>query len=196
MGQAPINRRDCIVEATIRLIAEYGFHGTSVAMIAAAAGVGTGTIYRYFRDKDALVVEIFRQVDAVFKRTLLQDYDERRSVRERFFHLCRGVFRYGIAKPFEFKFIEQYLYSPYGTDLRREKLFCARGENGDELPFSQVFESGKRQRLIKDLPQFALIALAIGPVIFLVKDCISGLVRAEDATIDAVLSACWDAVKR
>lgn len=196
MKQEVRGKRDVIVEAAIRLIAEFGFHGTSVAMIAEKAGVGAGTIYRYFQDKNALVTEIFKQVDADFKKALMQGYDESRAVRECFLHLCRGVFRYAMDKPFEFKFIEQYYYSPYGTDLRREKLFCTCNDGGGALPFSRVFEAGKRQRIIKDLPPFVLLALAIGPIIFLVKDCISGLVQPDAPTIDATLAACWDALKR
>ena len=196
MHLAPKNKRESIIHATIKLIAEYGFHGTPISMIAQEAGVGAGTIYRYFKDKDTLVLEIFQQVDAAFKETLLQDYDEKLLIRDRFLHLCRGVFQYAMDNPYEFKFIEQFYHSPYGTNLRREKLFCNCGDAGQELPFKPVFEFGQTQQVIKDLPLVALLALSIGPIIFLVKDSIAGLIRLEEATINDTLAACWDAVKR
>ncbi|MBQ4491867.1 MAG: helix-turn-helix transcriptional regulator, partial [Deltaproteobacteria bacterium] len=49
------DRRTSILEAALGLIAERGFHGTPAALIAERAGVGVGTIYRYFRDKDELI---------------------------------------------------------------------------------------------------------------------------------------------
>lgn len=191
----PGSKRDKIILATINLISEYGFHGTPISMIAQTAGVGAGTIYRYFKDKDTLVLEIFKQVNSGFKKTLLLGYDEGQPIRDRFLHLCRGIFQYGITNPYEFKFIEQFYNSPYGTTLRREKLFCNCGDTGQDLPLEQVFAAGQAQHVIKDLPLAALIALAIGPIVFLVKDSIVGLIQLDETTIDNTLAACWDAIK-
>jgi len=190
------DKRQNIIQATIKLIAEYGFHGTPISMIAKEAEVGAGTIYRYFKDKDSLVLEIFQQVDSGFKKALLAEYDVNRPIRDRFLHLCRGVFQYGIENPYEFKFIEQFYHSPYGTNLRREKQFCNCGDAGQALPFKQVFDFGQTQQVIKDLPLVALLALAMGPIVFLVKDSIAGLIQLEETTINDTLAACWDAVKR
>lgn len=190
------DKRQDIITATIRLIADYGFHGTPISMIAREAGVGAGTIYRYFKDKDSLFLETFQQVDGTFKRALTEGYEDGHPLRDRFLHLCRGVLRYGIERPAEFKFIEQYYHSPYGIDLRREKLFGACSEAGQGLPLKQVLDCGQQQGAIKELPFVVLLALSIGPIIFLVKDTIAGLISLDEATIDQTLAACWDAVKR
>ena len=190
----PGNKREQIINATIRLISEYGFHGTPISMIAQEAGVGAGTIYRYFKDKDTLVLEIFTQVNCAFKQTLLHGYDKGQPIRDRFLHLCRGIFQYSMKNPYEFKFIEQFYNSPYGTTLRREKIFCNCGDTGQELPLEQVFAAGQKLQVIKELPLAALIALAIGPIVFLVKDSIAGLIQLDESTIDNTLAACWDAI--
>ena len=195
MPLAAKDKRQDIIAATIRLISDYGFHGTPISMIAREAGVGAGTIYRYFKDKDSLFLETFQQVDGAFKRALLEEYEDGRPTRDRFLHLCRGVYLYGVKHPAEFKFIEQFYHSPYGTDLRREKLFCACGDAGQEHPFKQVFEGGQQQGVIKYLPLVSLLALSIGPVVFLVKDTIAGLICLDEAMINQTLVACWDAVK-
>ena len=62
--------RDRIVHAAHDLVAERGFAGCSVAAVAAAAQVATGSVYRHFPDKGALLAEVFRtatqrEVDAV-----------------------------------------------------------------------------------------------------------------------------------
>jgi len=189
------SKRELIIDATIRLISEYGFHGTPISMIAQEAGVGAGTIYRYFKDKNSLVLEIFKQVNSAFKRTLLHEYDVHQPIRDRFLHLCGGIFQYGIQNPYKFKFIEQFYNSPYGTSLRREKLFCNCGDTDQDLPLEQVFAAGQAQQVIKELPQAALIALAIGPIVFLVKDSIAGLIQLDQKTIDNTLAACWDAIQ-
>lgn len=196
MGPDAKDKRQNIIRATIKLIATYGFHGTPISMIAQEAGVGAGTIYRYFKDKDSLVLEIFQQVNGAFKAALLEEYDLHRPIRDRFLHLCHRVFQYGINNPYEFKFIEQFYNSPYGTNLRREKIFCNCGDAGQELPFKQVFDFGQTQQIIKALPFVALLALSMGPIVFLVKDSIAGLIQLDEATLNDTLAACWDAIRR
>jgi AcrR family transcriptional regulator len=192
----PIGKREHIIDATIKLISEYGFHGTPISLIAQEAGVGAGTIYRYFKDKDTMVLEIFKQLNGTFKKSLLHGYNENQPLRDRFLHLCREIFQYGITNPYQFKFMEQFYNSPYGTSLRREKLFCNCGDDGQKQPLEQVFAAGQAQQIIKELPLAALIALVIGPIIFLVKDSIAGLIQLDETTINSTLAACWDAVKQ
>lgn len=57
------DKRDEILRAALELIAEHGFHGAPMAMVAERAGVGAGTIYRYFEGKDALIAEIFAELE-------------------------------------------------------------------------------------------------------------------------------------
>ncbi|HLA27163.1 MAG TPA: helix-turn-helix domain-containing protein [Syntrophales bacterium] len=41
-----LDKRGEIIQAALELIAEQGFHGAPMALIADKAGVGAGTIYR------------------------------------------------------------------------------------------------------------------------------------------------------
>lgn len=50
-----------IVEAALRLFAERGFAATKLEDVAAAAGIGKGTIYLYFPTKDDLFRAVVRQ---------------------------------------------------------------------------------------------------------------------------------------
>jgi AcrR family transcriptional regulator len=58
------DKRKEILQAALKLIAEHGFHGAPMAMIADTAGVGTGTIYCHFKSKDALIQELFLELRA------------------------------------------------------------------------------------------------------------------------------------
>ena len=53
------SRREQILEASKHVFAKYGYRGTRVDDIAEQLGVGKGTIYRYFKDKKTLFVEVF-----------------------------------------------------------------------------------------------------------------------------------------
>ena len=57
-------RRQRIVEATLRLIADYGIIGTTTARIAAAVGMSEGTLYRLFGSKTGILTAT---LDAVYE---------------------------------------------------------------------------------------------------------------------------------
>ncbi|WP_280356725.1 TetR/AcrR family transcriptional regulator [Nocardia otitidiscaviarum] len=51
-----------IVRAAMKVLSEQGFAGLSMATVAAAAGVATGTVYKNFSGKAELVTAVFREV--------------------------------------------------------------------------------------------------------------------------------------
>lgn len=51
-------RRNQILDAAWECFAELGYNQTTMAAIAAAAGLSTGTLYLYFENKDALMMAI------------------------------------------------------------------------------------------------------------------------------------------
>lgn len=50
-----------IVEAAVALFAERGFEGTTARDVSARAGIGTGTLFSYVRDKRELLLLVFRE---------------------------------------------------------------------------------------------------------------------------------------
>ena len=152
-------KRSAILQATLELIAELGFHGTPTSMIAERAGVGVGTIYRYFKDKDELIHTLYDELEGKHKTYVMEGYTEDMPFRERFVHLCRNVYRYLLENRLEFCFLEQYFDSPYGVAKMRQKLDSA------SEPFHALLESGKNQQVIKDMPLKLLFSLIFGPVI-------------------------------
>ncbi|MFL6160452.1 MAG: TetR/AcrR family transcriptional regulator [Marmoricola sp.] len=61
---APAERRAQIVAVGSEVFIENGYQGTSLEDIAGSAGVTRPLIYRYFRDKDELYLEILRSARA------------------------------------------------------------------------------------------------------------------------------------
>jgi TetR/AcrR family transcriptional regulator, repressor of fatR-cypB operon len=186
-------KREDIMQAALELIAEQGFHGSPMAMIADRAGVGAGTIYRYFESKDALIAEIFSELERKIVDSLLQSYSLDRSLRDRFIYLSTMIIRYFMANAVHFRFIEQYMNSPYGVSLRREKLM---GKARDTDLFRNLLQEGIDRQALKDIPLPLHFALAFGPILCLLRDYILGFMKLDDALIQKVVEACWDGVRR
>lgn len=187
------DKRSNIVRAALELIAEHGFHGCPMTMIAERAGVGSGTIYRYFESKDELIVALYGEVERETINALKEEYSEEKPLKERFLHLGTMMMRFFIAHPLYFRYVEQYHNSPYGVSLCRERIM---GKSGEHDMMKAIFEQGITQRILKDFPIQILFAVAFGPIVYLIRDHILGLIVLDDGLIYRVIEASWDGIKR
>lgn len=185
-------KRDEIILAAMELIAEHGFHGAPMALVAERAGVAAGTIYRYFASKDDLIRATHAFLEGQLLAALTVDYPAERPIRERFLHIERRIIEYFIAAPMEFRFMEQFFNSPFGVAHRREKLF---GNKEKSLIF-KLFEEARTEGFVKDLPLPVLCALAFGPLVDVCRDHILEFITLDDALIEQIAAACWDGLKR
>lgn len=186
-----------IAKAALELIAEQGFHATPISQIAKQAGVGVGSIYRYFADKDELIHAIHARVEERMHQALAARITEDLTSRDLFMQLVKVLVGHLVVNPLEFKFLEQYFNSPYGVEKMREKFLddadaCLCSEQ--EKPFFTLLSEG-RGATIKDLPVPMIHSLAFGPIIFLVRNILSGFVELDDDLLQKFAEGCWDAIK-
>ena len=76
------DKREAILQATLELVAENGFHDAPCSLIALRAGVAAGTIYRYFESKEALIQELYTVLEGRLTLVLMEEIG-RASCRER-----------------------------------------------------------------------------------------------------------------
>ena len=79
------HKHDRILEAAVKVFARKGFHNSRIAEIAVEAGVASGTIYLYFRNKDDILISVFEesldQIIGEVERDLLGIPDPRDRLR-------------------------------------------------------------------------------------------------------------------
>lgn len=185
-------KREEIIQAAMSLMAEQGFHGSPMALIAERAGVGVGTIYRYFENRDVLIRALYKEKEERLKAFLLEQYPHGRPVRECFFHIGAGVITYFIHHPLEFQYSEQFHNSPYGVEHRRNKIF-ASSEKPDI--FIELYQRGIAQQVIRDLPVVTFFNLMFAPIAWSLRDHILGFVNLDAALSQKIIESCWDSVK-
>lgn len=187
------DKRDDIIRAALELIAKRGFHGAPMSDISKKAGVATGTIYRYFENKDVLIKELHQNLEEKIREHIQEGYPTCQPLRERFLFLLGELLRYFIKNPLHFRYMEQYFNSPYGISLHREKLISKHGNHDMVM---DIFDQGIEQRILKELPKSVLFSLAFGSMIVLMRDHILGFITLDDPLIKQVSEACWDAIKK
>lgn len=188
-----IDKREEIVRAALELIAENGFHGAPMAMIADHAHVGAGTIYRYFENKDVLISQLYRDLEERMYPMILVRYEPDKPIRERFLHLGTALLRYFIENSLDFRYLEQFHNSPYGVAFRRDKML---GKKEGCNVFRELFEDGISRQVLKDLPLMILFALAFGPLLAVARDHILGFITLDETMISRTIEACWDGIRR
>jgi AcrR family transcriptional regulator len=83
------DRRNSILSAATDVVAERGV-GASTAAIAAAAGVGEGSLFTYFKSKDELLNVLYREIRLDIANAMLSSFPRRLSVRHRLQHVWNG----------------------------------------------------------------------------------------------------------
>lgn len=183
---------DIILEAALHLFAENGFHSSPMSRLAALAGVGVGSIYRYFKDKEQLVHAVFKHVDQALNTMLADCYDPDLSEKDQLIQMLTRLIYYLYSHPREFRFLEQYYHSPYGLEKKRTRLL---GEMENQVPAPmQKFFFGDLETSDKRLSWPVYQALIFGPACYLVRNSLAGLVTLEDDMVQSLARACWDAL--
>ena len=89
-----ISKKEEILEAASRVFAEKEFHEVLIDDVAAMAGVGKGTVYRYFRTKDELYFEALLQAFDDLSATLADAVAEETSPMLRLERIVRESLRF------------------------------------------------------------------------------------------------------
>lgn len=182
------DKRRIILDAALVAFAERGYHGTAVPEVAEVAGVGTGTLYRYFSSKEALVNEVYRDAKQRLRSALLDGAPElelRRAdtAQTWFAELWRRLGTFAKAQPEAFRFLEMQDHVAYLDHASREVELSV---------LAPLWMAGKKLRARADGATVdVLIALLWGAFVGLFKAQRLGYLRLDDKQLEQAGAACW-----
>jgi AcrR family transcriptional regulator len=113
---AAVDKREMILAAALGLFVAKGYDGTAVPEIAARAGVGTGTLYRYFPDKIGLVNALYRKWRSALDGLALAPMAPQLGAPEQFALYWRRVLEWYRAHRDPARFLELHAHEPYLDD--------------------------------------------------------------------------------
>ena len=126
-----MKKRDLIIESAIELFSSKGFQATSTTSITKNAGVGTGTLFLYFKSKDELINQIYLEIKAELARKILKGLDTSLPLKARLKLIWNLTTKWAIQHPRKFQFIMHFSNSPFINNITKEEAI------GD---FSFVFD--------------------------------------------------------
>lgn len=151
-----------IREQALDMIVAHGFDGLSMQKLAKAAGVSPATIYIYFKNRDDLIVSLYREEAQKMADLTLEGFDPQMSFAEGLRVQWINRARYCLANPKRAHFMEQIRHSPfYARENARKSLFA-------ETMCTFVESCIARGELIR-IPVEVYWAVAFAPLYQLVK---------------------------
>ena len=110
------------MEIAIGLFVSKGFQQTSMAHLSRSSGIAIGTIYHYFKGKDALIEQTYLYVTEKFGAFISFDSDELKlPLKERFRLVWMRSYSFFIEHPNFFFFKDTLTYSPLISQQLKEE---------------------------------------------------------------------------
>lgn len=183
------DKREVIFKATIELLASCGFHGFSIKQLAHKAGVATGTIYLYFKDRDTLIQELHLAIMKQFAQAMFQGHDPSHPLVQQQQQLCSNLWHFSINNPCILLSKAQFDHLPPDVlKSQREATWMLF------KPLSQLFDNGRREGCIKALPDDVLASLCFEPYMLLARQHVQGLIKIDTGCLASIIRASWDAI--
>ncbi len=182
-------KREAILNAALQLFTERGFHGTAMPLVAEQAGVGAGTIYRYFESKEALVNTLYQDWKdfqiAFIKDNVPTDIPLRERFRIHWNRLLEFATKYQVA----FSFLELHFHAPYLDEKSRAI------EQQGHIALVSFFQECLQQQVVKKLAPELLGSIVWGIYISVVKAGSAECFKITQAEIDQIEACCWEAIR-
>lgn len=181
-----MNKREDILNASLKLLVEHGEQASSMKWIAQEANCGIGTMYNYFPSKETLINEVYLYVKDKKADFINDGYDNTESIKQQFIHCWTRVIQFSKENPVAYKFLEKFALSPIITEKTRKEALRFF------LPIMEIYETGKQKGIIKNWDTFELVLFtngALSSIIFHNKEI-------DADKIHEIILLAWDAVKR
>ena len=182
------DKRDRLLEAALDLFETRGFDGVAVPEIAAKAGVATGTVYRYFASKEALVNALYRHWKAVYNAFVLAPVAPSLTARARFSAYWQRMMVFARTYPRATRFMDLHHHGAYLDDESRS-LSRSYAET------ARAFMTEARAAgAIRDIDPTLIVALMWGAAAGLAKFAGQDAIAFDAITASTMEDALWRAI--
>ena len=183
------NKINEIYKATLNLVKANGLAGITMQMVAKEAGIATGTLYIYFKNKEALINTLFDVCIRSSASTFFSNYDPEQPFKIGFHTIWLNIVQRRVAHFNESIFIEQCFHSPFideESKIRLRKMF---------EPLLHLIERGKKEHLIKNIDTIWLLGFMIGTINEIAKRTMYYSIKLTNDILEANFRLCWDGIK-
>ncbi len=183
------DKERAVLEATLELINNSGFHASSMAKIAKMANVAPATIYLYFENKQDLINKLYVYIKGEMSHYAFENYDENLPVKVGFELIWNNIANYKITHIKEAMFLSICDISPMLDEDTKDKGLQHL------KPLTDLCKRGQKEGVLKDCSLYLLYAFAINPLSYLIAKQQDENIKLNKTTIENAYKMAWDSIK-
>lgn len=148
-----------IIDAAVKVIAEYGYHNSQVSKIAKEANVADGTIYLYFDSKEDILISLFHEKMGEFIQASREMIEKAGTASDKLYALIKGHFTH-LSHNIEFAYVTQ-------VELRQSNPRIRQGVRGSIKNYlnliDEIMEIGRKENVFRqDVELFVVRKMVFG----------------------------------
>ncbi|QOW09756.1 TetR/AcrR family transcriptional regulator [Kaistella flava (ex Peng et al. 2021)] len=183
------DKKSALLNATLTLVNNHGFHNAPMSKIAKLAGVSPATIYLYFEHKQDLINTLYLEVKESFSACAFEGYHEEMSVKTGFELIWFNIANYKLNQIKEANFLSQCDNSPMIDEaIRIEGLKNLQ-------PLLDLWERGKKEGIIKPISDYILYSFTVYPLSFLLEMQEREIFTLDEKVKNETFQLAWDAIR-
>jgi len=149
------------------LLLEHGINSLTISQIAKTAGVGKGTIYEYFDNKEDIVFEIITTFIVEHEKRLLELVDAEISTKEKLFQFFYLLFEDELVRK-QLKVYKEFLAISLSSEPQEMLDFSQQCHQTFTMILTQILEAGRKTgEIVEDkvIHESTLIVFATGLIV-------------------------------
>lgn len=156
-------KKDSVRDTALQMIVDEGFKGMSMQKLARAAGVSPATLYIYYKDRQDMLNQLYLYIFDASNTAALKGFDPHMPFAVGLQVLWLNRFRYFIANPLHYLFMEQFINSPLTQSA------TASEDKTYSISMRQFYTNAKNNGQVRDLPVEIYWSVAFAPLYQLIK---------------------------
>jgi AcrR family transcriptional regulator len=182
-------KRTALLNATLSLVINKGFHDAPMSKIAKLAGVSPATIYIYFENKQDLINQLYIETKESFSKHAFKNYDVNQPIKESFKLIWFNIANFKLNNVLEANFLSQCDNTPMIDEESRQKGLIHL------QPLLDLWERGQQKGIIKLISPYLLYAYTIYPLAFLTTMQQNDSFNLTEKNLNEAFLAAWDSIK-
>ncbi|WP_372745838.1 TetR/AcrR family transcriptional regulator [Lutibacter sp.] len=187
--QKCIKKRKALLNATLNLVNNNGFHDAPMSKIAKMAEVSPATIYIYFENKQDLINQLYLEVKSEFSTYVFKNYNEKDCIKDSFKQVWMNIADFKLNQIEASNFLSQCDNTPMiDEDSRQAGLKNLQ-------PLINLWERGQQKGVIKLISPYLLYAYTVYPLSFLSNMKQKQTFVLSEKGLEEAFEAAWDSIK-
>lgn len=182
-------KRQEILNTTLELVSELGFHAAPMSLIIKKSGAAAGTIYHHFKNKEDLIDTLYSELKKEMGQAIVQNLDQEDHFKNKFILIWKNLFYFYSENRKKFEYLENYANSPF---VKKEVKAISRRNYQEAIDF---FDLGVKMGILRSIPVILLMEFVFNHVATFTKLILLEEIEFTEDLLNKSIQSSWDSVK-